>query len=184
MQGRFGLRRIFGKREAAVLRIGALALIVLSIRRHATEDAISGESYDRTTSLPSEHVSDTFRSGAENTQQDYQEEAYRREELVERAQQIARGGTARRTPGREEADKVSSETEQEVQRYLEDIEYPASKDELVSTAKSNDAPRELIERLVGLSIREYSSAEEVTTAVNSVTGAVDKFRLDLGPSMR
>ncbi len=148
MQGWFGRRRIFGKREAAIMGIGALVLIVLSIRRRATEDA-SGESYG-------------------NTQQDHQEEGtFEKEELIKRVQQIARGGFARRTPGREEADKASSQTEQEVQRYLEDVEYPANKDELVSSAKSNDAPRELIERLVGLSIREYSSPEEVTTAVNS-----------------
>jgi hypothetical protein len=62
---------------------------------------------------------------------------------------------------------TSSGREQEVRRYLKDVQYPATKDELVSAARSNDAPEELLEKLVGLTIREYSSPREVAVAVDS-----------------
>ena len=47
---------------------------------------------------------------------------------------------------------MASETEKHVQQYLEGADYPASKDELVSTAKSNEAPHDFITRLVDLPI--------------------------------
>ena len=63
--------------------------------------------------------------------------------------------------------RTSSESEQDVLRYLKDVQYPATKDELVSAARSNDAPEELLVKLVGLTIREYSSPREVAVAVDS-----------------
>jgi len=41
---------------------------------------------------------------------------------------------------------------------------------LVSAARSNDAPQELIQKLVDLTIREYSDPEEVAVAVDSLGG--------------
>ena len=55
----------------------------------------------------------------------------------------------------------------DAQQYLEGVEYPASKEELVSTAESNGAPGELIERIQALSTPEFSSAEEVTTELRA-----------------
>ncbi|HVF01177.1 MAG TPA: DUF2795 domain-containing protein [Rubrobacteraceae bacterium] len=65
---------------------------------------------------------------------------------------------------------MAPQTEQEVRRYLNDIQYPASKDDLVSAARSNDAPEELIKDLVTLTIREYSDLEDVAVAVDGLRG--------------
>ncbi len=46
-------------------------------------------------------------------------------------------------------------------RYLEGVEYPASKEEVISTAESNGAPGTMIRMLEGLSRPEYSGAEQV-----------------------
>ena len=185
MQERFGRRWIFGAMAAAVaLGVGALAITVfvgMRRRRAATEDA-AGESY-RT-------VGERF---GEDREED-QEAALPKEELVRRAQQISRGpareshqsertdtvseteqevsgGSARGESHESERTDMASETEQEVRRYLEDVQYPASKDDLVSAARSNDAPQELIQKLVDLTIRDYSDPEEVAVAVDSLGGA-------------
>jgi hypothetical protein len=153
---RFGRRWIFGAMAAAVaLGVGALAITMFGMRRRraATEDA-AGESYGT--------VGERF---GEDREED-QEAALPKEELVRRAQQISRG-PARESHESERTDTVS-ETEQEVRRYLKDIEYPASKDDLVSAARSNDAPQELIQKLVDLTIRDYSDPEEVAVAVDSL----------------
>ena len=55
----------------------------------------------------------------------------------------------------------------DAQQYLEDADYPASKDEVASTAESNGAPEELVERIRALSTPEFSSAEEVTTELRA-----------------
>jgi cytoskeletal protein RodZ len=181
---RFGRRWIFGAMAAAVaLGVGALAITMFGMRRRraATEDA-AGESYGT--------VGERF---GEDRVED-QEAALPKEELVRRAQQISRGpareshesertdtaseteqevsgGSARGESHESEQTDTASETEQEVRRYLKDIEYPASKDDLVSAARSNDAPQELIQKLVDLSIKEYSNPEEVAVAVDSLGGA-------------
>jgi Protein of unknown function (DUF2795) len=153
---RFGRRWMFGAMAAAVaLGVGALAITMFGMRRRraATEDA-AGESYGT--------VGERF---GEDREED-QEAALPKEELVRRAQQISRG-PARESHESEPTD-TASETEQEVRRYLKDIEYPASKDDLVSAARSNDAPQELIQKLVDLTIRDYSDPEEVAVAVDSL----------------
>jgi len=55
----------------------------------------------------------------------------------------------------------------DAQRYLEGVEYPASKEELVSTAESNGAPGEVIERIQALSTPEFSSAEEIVSELRA-----------------
>jgi hypothetical protein len=55
----------------------------------------------------------------------------------------------------------------DAQQYLEGVEYPASKEELVSTAESNGAPGEVIERIQALSTPEFSSAEEIVSELRA-----------------
>ena len=55
----------------------------------------------------------------------------------------------------------------DARQYLEGAEYPASKDDVASTAESNGAPEELVERIQSLSTPEFSSAEEVTTELRA-----------------
>jgi hypothetical protein len=49
----------------------------------------------------------------------------------------------------------------DAQQYLEGVEYPASKEDLVSAAENNGAPDTLIRMLEGLSRPEYAGPEEV-----------------------
>ncbi len=93
-----------------------------------------------------------------------------RTDTASETEQEVSGGSARGESHESEQTDMASETEQEVRRYLKDIEYPASKDDLVSAARSNDAPQELIQKLVDLSIKEYSDPEEVAVAVDSLGG--------------
>lgn len=179
---RLGERRIFGGGVVAALAIGTLTIIVWRVRRRATTDAVE-ESHEPTrervgqvpeqsifddTDSSSERGNDDLRPGAERAQQD-EEATFQREELIERAEEIS-GEPARRSHGGE-ATEPTSETEQEVRHYLEGVEYPASKDDLVSAAKSNSAPEELIRKLVDLTIKDYSSSEEVAVAVDSRRGS-------------
>jgi hypothetical protein len=176
MMERFGRRWIFGGLAAA------LAIIVFGMRRRAASDAsedAGGESHGT--------VGERF---GEDREED-QEASLPKEELVRRAQQISRGparerqeseptdaaseteqeevsGESARGESQEsERANAASETEQEARRYLKDVQFPASKDDLVSAARSNDAPQGLIEKLVDLPITEYSDLEEVVVAVDS-----------------
>ena len=184
VQERSGRRWIFGAMAAAAaLGVGALAITVFvgMRRRRATSKDADGESYGT--------VGERFGEDREENQ----EGALPKEELVRRAQQISRGpareshesertdtaaeteqevsgGSARGESQESAQTDMASETEQEVRRYLKDIEYPASKDDLVSAARSNDAPQELIQKLVDLTIKEYSDPEEVAVAVDSLGG--------------
>jgi len=153
---RFGRRWIFGG-MAAALGIGALAITVFGMRRRAATEDAGGESHGT--------VGERF---GEDREED-QTAALPKEELVRRAQQISRG-SARGESHESERTDVVSETEQEVRRYLEDVQYPASKDDLVSAARSNDAPQELIKKLVNLTIKDYSDPEEVAVAVDGQGG--------------
>ena len=47
----------------------------------------------------------------------------------------------------------------DVQQYVEGADYPASKEGVAATAKSNGAPEELVERIRALSTPEFSSAD-------------------------
>ena len=58
-------------------------------------------------------------------------------------------------------------SEQNMQQYLQGVDYPADKEGLISTAKSNDAPQDLIQELEGLVEEgsEYNSYTEVLEAL-------------------
>ena len=53
----------------------------------------------------------------------------------------------------------------EVQKYLEGIEYPASKDELIQIAQDNDAGQEIFDTLNKLPDRDYESPTEVSMEI-------------------
>jgi hypothetical protein len=53
----------------------------------------------------------------------------------------------------------------EVQKYLQDIEYPASKEDILSNAQSKGAPQGLIDRINNLSQDSFSEPQEVSNAL-------------------
>jgi hypothetical protein len=65
-------------------------------------------------------------------------------------------GIMRRTPTTQEA--TMDFNPDDAQQYLEGVEYPASKEEVASSAEGNGAPDELVERIQALSTPEFSNA--------------------------
>ncbi len=59
----------------------------------------------------------------------------------------------------------------EAQQYLEGVDYPARKDEIISAAEDNGAPQSLIEALGSLPTPEFASAEDVVADLRAVPGA-------------
>ncbi len=61
----------------------------------------------------------------------------------------------------------TAESEQSALQYVEDVDYPASREDLVSAAKDKNAPQEVIELLEGLEERgsEYNDSDEVREAL-------------------
>ncbi len=53
----------------------------------------------------------------------------------------------------------------EVQKYLSGIDYPASKEDVVSKAEEHGAPDEVLEALRGIDDREYDGPTAVSQAV-------------------
>ncbi len=53
----------------------------------------------------------------------------------------------------------------DVQKHLKGADYPASPEELASTAESNDAPGDLVEQLRDLGGEEYSGPDQVMAAL-------------------
>jgi hypothetical protein len=49
----------------------------------------------------------------------------------------------------------------DAQQYLEGVEYPASKEDVVSAAENNGAPDTMMRMLEGLSRPEFSGQEQV-----------------------
>jgi hypothetical protein len=189
MMERFGRRWIFGGLAAA-----ALAIIVFGMRRRAASDASEdaggelhgtvGERFgedreeDQEASLPKEELvrraQQISRGPARERQESEPTDAASETEQEEVSGESARGESqeSEQTDMASESQEseranAASETEQEARRYLKDVQFPASKDDLVSAARSNDAPQGLIEKLVDLPITEYSDLEEVVVAVDS-----------------
>ena len=59
---------------------------------------------------------------------------------------------------------------EDIRGYLEGADYPASPQELASTAQSNDASQDLVSRLRGLSNTEFSNPEEVMEELERLQG--------------
>jgi hypothetical protein len=53
----------------------------------------------------------------------------------------------------------------EIQRYLTGIDYPATKDDVISTAEDNDAPDEVIEELQAMGEEQFDGPDEVAEAL-------------------
>ena len=53
----------------------------------------------------------------------------------------------------------------QLQQYLPNLDFPASKEEVVSTAQSNDAPQEVVDRIRNSGEESFNSADEVLQAV-------------------
>jgi hypothetical protein len=53
----------------------------------------------------------------------------------------------------------------QLQQYLPNLDFPASKEEVVSTAQSNDAPQEVVDRIRNSGQDTFNSADEVLQAV-------------------
>ncbi len=52
-------------------------------------------------------------------------------------------------------------------RYLEGVEYPASKEDLSTAAEKNGAPEELVERIGTLGRPTFESADEVVAELEA-----------------
>jgi hypothetical protein len=54
----------------------------------------------------------------------------------------------------------------EMQKYLKGADYPASKDDLVSTAQDNGAPGEIVDQLKGMGKDSFDGPNAVVEAVS------------------
>ncbi|MDM7892891.1 DUF2795 domain-containing protein [Curtobacterium caseinilyticum] len=54
----------------------------------------------------------------------------------------------------------------QVQKYLSGIDYPASKEDIVSTAKQESAPDDVLEALGNIPDGDYDAPTAVTKAVS------------------
>jgi hypothetical protein len=55
----------------------------------------------------------------------------------------------------------------DARQYLEDVDYPASKEDLASAAEGNGAPEELVEKLRTLGRPRFSGLDEVVAELES-----------------
>jgi hypothetical protein len=53
-------------------------------------------------------------------------------------------------------------------RYVEGVDYPASKEAMLSAAEGNRAPSEMVEIIEGLSLGEFSDLEEFMNHLRAV----------------
>ena len=53
----------------------------------------------------------------------------------------------------------------DVQKYLEGLNFPASKEEVVATAESNGAPQALVEQIRALGPEQFSSPDDVVSVL-------------------
>jgi len=55
----------------------------------------------------------------------------------------------------------------DAQQYLQGVEYPASKEDVVTAAENNGAPDDLMRMIEGLSRPEFSEQEQVLDDLRS-----------------
>jgi len=56
---------------------------------------------------------------------------------------------------------------EDARQYFEDIDYPASKEDLISATESNGAPDDLVERIGTLGRAEFSEPEDVVAELRA-----------------
>jgi len=54
----------------------------------------------------------------------------------------------------------------ELPKYIEGIDYPATKQDVIKVAKNHKAPQEIMSLLHGIADREYDSLTEVEDEMN------------------
>ena len=59
----------------------------------------------------------------------------------------------------------------DAKRYIESVEYPANKDEIISAAEGNGAPESMVEAIGRLPTPEFASAEDLVADLRAVPGA-------------
>jgi uncharacterized protein DUF2795 len=59
---------------------------------------------------------------------------------------------------------VGGQSPSNVQSYLSGVDYPATKDDLLQAAKSNGAPRDIIQIIQGFERDEFGGPQEVMKA--------------------
>lgn len=57
----------------------------------------------------------------------------------------------------------------QIQKYLSGIDYPASKDDVVSTAEKENAPDDVLEALRAIPDGEYDGPTDVSSAVSDAS---------------
>lgn len=62
---------------------------------------------------------------------------------------------------------VGGQSPSNVQSYLKGVSYPATKDDLLSAARENGAPREIIDLLEGFDDSEFGGPQDVMKAYGS-----------------
>ena len=60
---------------------------------------------------------------------------------------------------------------EDVRQYLRGVDYPANKEQLISTAEDNDAPDELLDRIGTLARPQYNEEEDVIAELRAAPGA-------------
>ena len=60
---------------------------------------------------------------------------------------------------------------EEARQYIEGVNYPANKEEIVNTAENNDAPEELLDMLGTMARPEYNEEEDVIAELRASPGA-------------
>ena len=63
---------------------------------------------------------------------------------------------------------MASETEQELRRYLEGVDFAVNTDDLIAIAMNNGAPEEFIDQLEELPRKEFEDLEEVVEAIKDL----------------
>ena len=63
---------------------------------------------------------------------------------------------------------MASETEQELRRHLEGVDFAANTEDLIAIAMNNGAPEDFIDQLEELPRREFEDLEEVVEAIKDL----------------
>ena len=63
---------------------------------------------------------------------------------------------------------VASETEQELRRHLEGVDFAANTEDLIAIAMNNGAPEDFIDQLEELPRKEFEDLEEVVEAIKDI----------------